>query len=146
MQGQLLDTEIRDFYAYFEDILYMVGYTTLLAIIIACLGLYGMASYSIQTRTKEVGIRKVYGAETPDIVKSVSLSFVILLLIAAIIGAPIAYLLNNAWLNFIPVHVTFGAGTVIIGVLVVIVIGLLTIGSQTIKVAGTNPARTLKYE
>ncbi|MEE4117286.1 MAG: ABC transporter permease [Marinilabiliaceae bacterium] len=146
MQGQLLDTEIRDYYSYFEDILYMVGYTTFLALIIAGMGLYGMASYTIQTRIKEVGIRKVYGAETRNVVKTVSKSFIKLLAIAIVIGAPVGFLLNNAWLSFISSHVAFGFGTVFAGILVVIITGLSAITSQTIRVSRSNPADTLKYE
>lgn len=146
MSGSLLDSEIRDFYSYFEDILYMVGYTTFLALVIACMGLYGMASYSIQTRTKEVGIRKIYGAETGNIIKTISRSSLKLLIIASLIGAPVAFMLNNLWLSYIAEHVDFGAGTVLLGVLSVFVIGLLTISTQTFKVSRTNPAETLKYE
>ncbi len=146
MHGLLLDTEIRDYYVYFEDILYMVGYTSFLALMIASMGLYGMASYSIKTRTKEVGIRKVFGADTKSIVYLVSRSFVKLLLISILLGAPVAFFLNNAWISFIALHVNFGAGTVLAGVLIVAIIGLLSISSQTMKVSGSNPAETLKYE
>ena len=136
----------RDFYSYFEDILYMVGYTAFLALMIASMGLYGMASYSIKTRTKEVGIRKVYGAETRNVIKIVSKSFITMLIIAIVIGAPVAFLLNNAWLSFISSHVSFGVGTVLAGILVVIIIGLSSITSQTIRISRSNPADTLKHE
>lgn len=146
MTGLLLDTEIRDFYVYFEDILYMVGYTAFLALMIASMGLYGMASYSIKTRTKEVGIRKVFGAETGSIVYIISKSFIKLLLISILLGAPAAFFLNNAWISFIASHVSFGLGTILSGVLIVAIIGILSISSQTIKVSSSNPAETLKYE
>ncbi len=146
MRGELLDSEIREFYGYFEDILFMVAYSTVLAIVIACLGLLGMASYSIQTRTKEVGVRKVFGAESKSIIKLFSKSSLTLIGIASIIAGPVAYLINNAWLSFVPFHVSFGIGTIIIGIIIVATIGMLTITSQTLKVSRTNPASTLKYE
>jgi putative ABC transport system permease protein len=69
-----------------------------------------------------------------------------MLLIAAVIAAPIAYLLNTTWLNFLAYHVSFGAGSIIIGVTIVFLIGVLTILSQTMKAANSNPVDVLKYE
>jgi putative ABC transport system permease protein len=146
MEGMLLDDEIRDYYSYFEDIVYTIGFVTFISIIIASLGLLGMASYNIQTRKKEVGIRKVFGAKSNHILYLFTWSSIKILVIAAIIASPIAYLGNNLWLEYIPLHVAYGAGTIIAGVLAVVIIGLVSILSQTIKASNTNPAETLKYE
>ncbi|MEZ5000867.1 MAG: FtsX-like permease family protein [Bacteroidales bacterium] len=91
--GSFLSDEVREYYSFFEDIEYSIAFTTFLAIVIACLGLLGMASYSIQTRRREVGIHKVYGASTMDILLLVSRSSLILLSIAAGQAIPVAYLI-----------------------------------------------------
>jgi len=146
MEGMLLDDEIREYYSYFEDIIFTVGFVTFISILISSLGLLGMASYSIQTRKKEIGIRKVFGSKSNNIVFIIGWSSLKMLVISAIIAIPITYFGNNLWLEQIPLHVSYGAGTIIAGILVVVIIGILSILSQTIKASNTNPAETLKYE
>jgi putative ABC transport system permease protein len=146
LDGDFLDGRIKYYYTFFEDIMYTVGFATLLAIIIASFGLLGMATYSTRTRTKEIGIRKVFGAEVNQIVMLVSKSYLWLMIIAAIIGGIIAYLVNNLWLQYMSKSVNFGLGTILAGVLIVVFVGLLTISSQTLRAAQTDPARTLKYD
>lgn len=146
MEGMLLDEEIRDYYSYFEDIIYTLGFVTFIAIIIASLGLLGMATYSIETRTKEVGIRKVFGAKSREILYTFTWSSIKSLVIAAIIAIPLAYMGNNLWLEYMPLHVSYGAGTIIGGVMVVLIIGAVSVLSQTLRASNTNPADTLKYE
>lgn len=145
-QGDFLDAQIKDYYAYFEDILYTVGFASVLAIVIACLGLLGMATYSTQTRIKEIGIRKVFGAEPKSIIYLISKTYIRLFLIAAIIASPLAYLINNMWIQYIAGHAPFGFGVVFLGIFLIISFGMITIASQTLKAARTNPARTLRYE
>jgi len=146
VDGDFLDSEIRFYYSFFEDILYTVGFASLLALLIAGLGLLGMATYSTQTRTKEIGIRKVFGAEVPGILVLISRSYLWLILIAAMIGGPLAYIVNKIWLDYMANRVDFGAGTVLAGVLIVAIIGFLTISSQTLRAARLKPADTLQYE
>jgi len=146
INGDFLDGRIKYYYSFFEDIMYTVGFATLLAIIIASFGLLGMATYSTRTRLKEIGIRKVFGAEVDHIVLLVSRSYLWLMLIAAVIGGIIAYLANNLWLQHLSKSVDFGIGTILTGVFIVVVVGLLTISSQTLKAAQTKPATTLKNE
>jgi putative ABC transport system permease protein len=146
LNGDFLDDRIKFYYTFFEDIMYTVGFATLLAIIIAGFGLLGMATYSTQTRMREIGIRKVFGAEVNHIIFLVSKSYLWLMLIAAVIGGIIAYLVNNLWLQYLSKRVDFGIGTILAGVFVVVIVGLLTISSQTFKAAQTKPAKTLKYD
>lgn len=146
IRGDFLDAQIRAYYSLFEDVLYVMGYATVLIMIIAGLGLLGMATYSIQTRMKEIGIRKVFGARRVSVLISVSRSYIWLLVTAAIIAAPVAYLINNLWLRYLARHVTFGIGTIFSGIMFIIVIGLLTIASQTTSASRSNPADILKYE
>ncbi len=144
--GGFLDTQIKEYYAYFEDILYTVGFASLLAIVIACLGLLGMATYSTQTRIKEIGIRKVYGAEPKSIIYLISKTYLKLFIIAALVAAPLAYMINNMWIQYIAGHAPFGFGMVFIGITLIASFGMLTIASQTLKAANTNPSQTLRYE
>lgn len=146
LKGSLLKYEIKDFYDIFGDVLYTVGFATILAIIVASLGLFGMATYSIQTRLKEVGVRKVFGGQAQNVALLISRTFVIMLVIAAVIAAPLAYLLNSTWLKFLAFHVAFGAGTIFVGIIIVFIIGILTVLSQTLKAANSHPVDILKYE
>ncbi len=146
MDGDFLDDRVKYYYTFFEDIMYTVGFATLLAIIIAGFGLLGMATYSTRTRQKEIGIRKVFGAEANHIVLLVSKSYLWLMGIAAVIGSIIAYLVNNLWLQNLAKSVDFGIGTILAGVFIVVIVGLLTISSQTLRAAHTRPAITLKDE
>ena len=116
LEGSFLEYEIKDFYGIFGDVLYTVGFATILAIIVACLGLFGMATYSIQTRLKEVGVRKVFGSQSTKCCMLIARTFIIMLAIAAAIAAPLAYIINTTWLKFLAFHVTFGAGTIFIGI------------------------------
>jgi putative ABC transport system permease protein len=146
MEGDFLDSSIKEYYSFFGDVLYTVGYACLLVIIISCLGLLGMATFSTQTRIREIAIRKAYGAQPSNILLLISRAYVGLLVIAAFIAAPLAYLLNRMWFQYMADHVSFGAGTLLFGILFVVVIGLLTIGSQTFRASQTNPAELLKFE
>jgi putative ABC transport system permease protein len=145
-QGQFVEEEIREYYSNFEDIIYTVGFTTILAIIIASLGLLGMATFSAQTRIKEVCIRKVYGADVKHIIYLVSKRYIWLLAISALIAVPLAFLINNLWLEFLAHHVDIGFFTIFLGVFIVLLIGLVTIASQTFKAANSNPADLLRYD
>jgi putative ABC transport system permease protein len=145
-RGEFLDDEIKEYYSYFEDITYTVGFTSILAIVIACLGLLGMITYSTQTKIKEIGIRKVYGAESKNIIYLVSKTYIKLFIIAAFIAGPLAYLINNMWLQYVSNHTPFGFGIILTGIFIIIIFGMLTIASQTLKAANTNPAQTLRYE
>ena len=92
-----------------------------------------MATYTAERRTKEVGIRKVLGAGNFDIAFLLSKEFLRLLIISVIIAAPLSYFVNNMWLQMLPNRVDFGFGTVLIGALSLLFLGLLTIASQTFR-------------
>ncbi len=128
------------------DVVSILGFVSFLAIIIACLGLLGMATYSAERRTKEVGIRKVMGAQEFGIALLLSREFVGLLAISVLIAAPLTYLVSNLWLQKLPNRVDFGVGTVSIAAAILLVLGLITIGSQTLRASKTNPVDSLKME
>ncbi len=145
-KSQFMDAEIREYYTYFGDILWMVGFASLLAIIIACMGLFGMAAYSTESRIKEIGIRKALGARSSSIALLISRSYVRLIGIAILIALPLSYFGNNLWLNNFAYRVKFGAGSLLLGALFIIAVSFLTILSQTMKAAGQDPVDSLRYE
>jgi putative ABC transport system permease protein len=130
----------------FGDIVTVTGIATLLALIIACLGLLGMATYTIETKTKEVGIRKVLGATSKQLVLQLSKGFISILIIAIIVAVPIAYFLNNLWLQEFAFRVPISIGVIGFGVVILLVLGFLTIGSQTYRATTINPIDHLRNE
>ncbi len=128
------------------DVVSILGFISILAIIIACLGLLGMATYTAERKTKEVGIRKILGARDWSIALLLSKGFLKMLLISIVIGAPLSYFVNNLWLQEFPNRVEFGWTTVLIGMSVLLVLGILTIGSQTLRASKSNPVDSLKMD
>ncbi|HYG16159.1 MAG TPA: FtsX-like permease family protein [Bacteroidia bacterium] len=122
------------------------GYFSVIAIIVACLGLFGLVSYSIEQRTKEIGIRKVIGASTLQVVFVLIKSYLLLILLAIIIAIPCAYIYMNKWLTDFAYHITPGIQYFLLAVLAASLIALLTMLWQALKAAWLNPANSLKYE
>jgi putative ABC transport system permease protein len=122
------------------------SYFALLAIFIASLGLFGLASFTAEQRTKEIGIRKAMGASISSIILLLSKEFVKWILIANIIAWPIAYFTMNRWLQNFAYRINIGLGTFIIAGLLALVIAVLTIGYQAVKAAKGNPVDALRYE
>lgn len=117
-----------------------------LAIAIACLGLFGLASFTTQQRTKEIGVRKVLGASVPGLVGLLSISFLELVGIAVLIASPIAYVMMQRWLDGFAYRTEIGLGVFVMVGTLALVIALLTVASQSIRAALTNPVRSLRAE
>lgn len=128
------------------DLVRILSFIAFLAIVISCLGLLGMATYTTERRTKEIGIRKVLGAEELTIARLLSKEFVIMLGLAIFIGMPLSYFVNNLWLQQLTTRVEFGIGTALLGVFILLGMGILTIGSQTWRASKANPVKSLKIE
>lgn len=144
---RVFEEEVRMMYdLIFGDITRFVGAITFLAICISCLGLLGMATYTTETRMKEISIRKVLGASERSLVYHLSKGFLSLIAIAIVIALPLAYFINNLWLQHMAYRVEMSLGLVIFGILVLLLLGLITIGSQTLKAAFVNPVDQLKNE
>lgn len=122
------------------------GVFAILAIFVACLGLVGLASFTAEQRTKEVGIRKVLGATVRNIILMISKEFTWLVLIAFLLASPIAWYIMENWLQGFAYHVTLGIGVFILAGLAALIIAWLTVSYQATKVALTNPAKALRYE
>jgi putative ABC transport system permease protein len=117
-----------------------------MAIFIACLGLFGLAAYTAEQRTREIGVRKVLGASVSGIVLLLSKDFTRLVLIAIMVAAPIAYYLMNQWLANFAYRVDIGAGIFLLTAALALLIALLTVSYQAIRAALANPAKALRYE
>ncbi len=143
---QFFDDELAETHHAISDVITILGFISFLAVVIACLGLLGMATYMTERRKKEVGIRKVMGAANWGIAVLLSRSFLKVLGLSILIGAPLSYFANNLWLEHLPNRVDFGLGTVCTAAFILLLLGIVTIASQTIGAARTNPADTLKEE
>ncbi|HEY4194551.1 MAG TPA: ABC transporter permease [Mucilaginibacter sp.] len=117
-----------------------------LAIFISCLGLFGLAAYVAEQRTKEIGIRKVLGATVAQVWVLLSKDFITLVVISCVIASPIAFYMLQSWLLKYEYHIKMGFGVFIISAFAAIVITLFTISFQAIKAALANPVKSLKSE
>ena len=124
----------------------VIGTFSTLAIFIACLGLFGLSSFTILQRTKEIGIRKVLGGSVGEIVQLLSGGFVRLVLIAGVIGMPLAYLTMREWLSGYAVRIDLNVWMLTLPLVAILLISLVTISMQTIKAALANPVKSLRSE
>lgn len=130
----------------FGDAVEVLGFIAFLAIVISCLGLLGMATYATETRVKEVSIRKVLGSTNGALVYLLSKGFLMIILIAIVLGVPAAYFLNTLWLEVMPYHVTVSFPMIGFGVLLLVLFAIITVGSQTYRATFVNPVDNLKNE
>ncbi len=141
-----LETSFNNQYA--SDIQFEKVFTSfsLLAIFIACLGLYGLASFVTMKRTKEIGIRKVLGSSVSQIIWLLIIDFSKLIILAGIIAVPISWVSVDKWQSNYAFQTHLSWWVFILPVLLVVIIALITISIQTIKVALINPVKILKYD
>ncbi|MET7254307.1 ABC transporter permease [Dyadobacter fermentans] len=118
----------------------------ILAIVIACLGLFGLAAFAAEARTKEIGVRKVLGASVQDVVLMLSRDFVKLVLVAIAIGTPVAVYAMSKWLQNFEYRETLSWWVFALAGIIAIVIALATVSSQALKSALTNPVKALRAE
>ncbi|MBN1388896.1 MAG: ABC transporter permease [Bacteroidales bacterium] len=121
-------------------------YFTILATLIAALGLYGLSSFIAERRTREIGIRKIMGSTVSRVVLLLSKEFLYLVLIAAAIGFPLSYLYINEWLQNFPYRIDIGAGVFVIVGFSALAISLLTVSFQSYRSAVINPANAIRRE
>ncbi len=119
---------------------------TILAILIACLGLYGLASYMVEQRTKEIGIRKVFGASEGVVVRLISKDFLILVGISILIALPVAYYFMSNWLENYIYQTNIGIPILVLAALLTVAITFITISYKAYQAAITNPASSIRTE
>jgi putative ABC transport system permease protein len=143
---EFFDQELLITHVVMSDIAGILGLLALLAVIISCLGLLGMATYTAETRRKEISLRKVLGSSVPQVILLLSKSFMILQAIAVIIAIPIAYMLNNIWLRFFVSRVSITPWILLTNVLILTAICFLIVFSQAWRVSTASPAKSLRAD
>lgn len=141
-----LDDNFAKLYLSESNLQQIIGYFTFLAILIACLGLFGLASYSVVQRTKEIGIRKVLGAPATKLVTLLSKEFSLLVLAANLIAWPLAWFVMSRWLEDFAYRIEIEWWVFIIAGALALLVALLTVIYQAIKAALANPVESLRYE
>jgi ABC-type antimicrobial peptide transport system permease subunit len=141
-----LDENIRNFYRQEERLSAMYKTYAILAILISCLGLYGLISFIVVQKMKEVGVRKVLGARLVDILYLFSREFTLLVLFAFVIAAPVAWYMMQRWLQGFEFRITPGFGVFAAALLVSILVAWFTVGYKAFRAAGVSPVKSLRTE
>ncbi|MDO1451051.1 ABC transporter permease [Rhodocytophaga aerolata] len=144
--GYFLDESIERFYQQENQLALTYKIFASLAIFISCLGLYGLISFMAVQKTKEIGIRKVLGASVGNIMFLMSREFIILIVIAFAVAAPVAYYFMNDWLQNFKESVPLGVSAFVIAIFASVVIACLTIGYRAARAAMANPIKSLRSE
>jgi len=145
-QYQFLDEHIASFYTQEQKVYTAFKLFSSIAILIGCLGLYGLITFAASQRTKEIGIRKVLGAPVMSIVGLFSKEFIILISIAFVIAAPVGYYAMHNWLQNYAYHISLDAGIFVVSIVASVCIAMITISYQAIKAALVNPVKSLRSE
>jgi putative ABC transport system permease protein len=119
---------------------------SLWAIFIACLGLFGLVTFTVESRTKEIGVRKVLGASVTNIVSLLSKDFLFLVLIAFIIASPVAWYFMNQWLENFAYHINIGWWAFLLAGATAMLVALITVSFQAVKAGVANPVKSLRIE
>jgi putative ABC transport system permease protein len=146
IKPEFLSDSLNRMYTLEQKMSQLFGYSTFLAILISCLGLFGLSAYTIEKRTKELAIRKACGASITKIVKMLSVEFLKLMFIANLIAWPISYFSVNNWLQDYAYHMTLKATPFLIASALTFIVAFLTVGFQAMKAARKNPVDALRYE
>lgn len=141
-----LDETFQQQYAKQEDLAEVFGYLSILSLIIASLGLFGLASFSISRRVKEIGIRKTLGASTSGLVVLLSKNFLLLVSIAVLLSLPVTYYGIERWLELYAYRIDSHLITFLTGFVILFTIAFLTVSSQTLKAARRNPVISLRAD
>jgi putative ABC transport system permease protein len=141
-----LDSDFEELYRSEQRMGSVFGLFTFLSLFIACLGLFGLAAYTAERRTKEIGIRKVLGATASNLVALLSKDFARLVVIASIIAFPIAWWAMNKWLADFAYRINISAWVFVAAGLTALSIALLTVSFQSVKAAVMNPVKSLRTE
>ena len=141
-----LDQQLQQFYEADQRRSSIFTFAALLAIFIACLGLFGLSAFAAEQRTKEIGIRKVLGASIPNLIALLSKDFLKLVGIAMLIATPFAWYAGQKWLHNFAYSVDLNWWMFIVPGLLAVIIALLTVSFQSVKTALNNPVQSLRYE
>ena len=141
-----LDQSFANVYIQYVRLDKLFNIFTYVTLSIAILGLFALAAFTVQERTKEIGVRKVLGAETKDILRMLNKSFLILVVVANVIAIPIAYILSNNWLSGFAYRTNITVWPFVIATAISIVVTIITVSIQSYQTAKAKPVDALKYE
>jgi len=141
-----LEDDLNSLYSKEQTTEKLIGYSSFIAIIISCFGLFGLSFYGLQKRIKEIGIRKVNGASVSEILIMLNKKFVIWIAIAFVIAVPIAWYVMNIWLQNFAYSIRLSWWIFTLAGIMALIIALITISFQTFNVARRNPIEALRYE
>ncbi len=143
---QFMDEDFDNMYRAEERMSTLLKYFTVLALVIACLGLFGLASFTAMQKTREIGIRKVMGARVGTVVLLLMREFSILVVISCVLGSIASWLLMNNWLQDFAYRTSLSWWIFVLASLAALIIAILTVSFQAARAALTNPADALRYE
>ncbi|SFH01553.1 ABC transporter permease [Pedobacter insulae] len=145
-QYSWLDQSFANVYVQYVRLDKLFNIFTYVTLAIAMLGLFALASFTVQERTKEIGVRKVLGAETSDILKMLNKSFLLLIVVANLIAIPLAYILSNNWLSGFAYRTIITIWPFVVAMAISVIVTLITVSLQALKTAKAKPVDALKYE
>lgn len=143
---RFLDEDVERLYKLDNVLLRLIQAFAAVAIFVGCLGLYGLVSFMATQKTKEIGVRKVLGAKTSDVLWLFGKEFLQLLLIAFLLSAPLGYWLTNNWLRDFAYHIELGPGIFVLAIIITVLVAFFTVGFRSIKASLANPIKTLRSE
>ncbi|WP_437372205.1 ABC transporter permease [Maribacter litoralis] len=146
MEYHFLDEAIEKGYKNEKKVQQLAGGFAAIAIIISCLGLFGLAMFTAQQRVKEIAVRKVLGANITGLFQLLSKDFIKLVGLALLIAMPISWYLMNSWIQGFAFHIDIQWWMFVVAGVFLLTISLLTVSYQTLKIATTNPAKSLRTE
>ncbi|MDH5385525.1 MAG: ABC transporter permease [Candidatus Aminicenantes bacterium] len=141
-----LDEQYDSLYRAEERLAQLFGYFTAVAILIGCLGLFGLSAFSAEQRTKEIGIRKVLGASIPGVILLLVKEFTKWVLAAVLIAWPVGYYIMNIWLQNFAYRINLEFGTFLLAAMLALIISIITVIYQAARAAIANPIDSLRYE
>ena len=141
-----LEDNLAKFYTQEAQLENAIQVFALICIFIACLGIYGMTTYTIEQKAKEIGIRKVLGASVNQLVRLVNQRFVVLFALAALLSIPLVYYAIAQWLQTFAYHISIGPASFLLAFAIVFAIVIVTVSAQALKAANANPIKSLQSE
>ena len=143
---RFMDSDYDELYAAEIRVASLSKYFACIAILISCLGLFGLATFTVEKRTKEIGIRKVLGASATHIWHLVSKDFMVLILFSCLVAVPTSYYFLDEWLSAFAYRISISWWVMLAGGAGSLLIGLLTVSSKSLYAALRNPVDSLRYE